>query len=350
MKQPKITLLMCTHNGERTIQQALEAIANQADIPRDCFEVLVIDNASSDHTSEIAAAVIERLSLNGRILLEPRVGKINALLKGVREAQGSLISIIDDDNFIEPGFIRYTLQLFDQYPKIGMTGSLNHVFIDEPVPLWFDWVGGRYGCSQPLFDEIEEQLPNGIIVAKTAVIAGAGSTFLAQPVKHCLDKGYKFFNDTQRGKKMKVTGEDLELCWLVRSLGYHFAFNPNIQVRHAIKVERLSLEKFEILCKTIGAGSLGVDPFMFTQRHQDDKFPLQWTWQWQFVSKLKRYFYLVTSHSFKFKTLDEKQKFLNWRDRIECLGAIQRILIERENYTQHIRQVAIGEWTELRVR
>ncbi|NJN59090.1 MAG: glycosyltransferase, partial [Leptolyngbyaceae cyanobacterium SL_5_9] len=50
MKSPKITLLTCTHNGERTLEQTLEAIANQTDVPRDIFEVLVVDNASSDRT------------------------------------------------------------------------------------------------------------------------------------------------------------------------------------------------------------------------------------------------------------------------------------------------------------
>jgi glycosyltransferase involved in cell wall biosynthesis len=348
MKKPKITLLTCTHNGEKTIEQVLEAIADQTDVSRDLFEVLIIDNASNDYTSEIAKDAIKRLNLNGRVLLEPRPGKINAFVKGVQEAQGELISIIDDDNFIKPGFIFYTLELFEQYPTVGMTGSLNCISIDQSVPLWFEWVKGRYACSQPLLDEIETSCPDKTLVAKTAIIAGAGSTFLVKPVRRCLESGYSFFNDTQRGKKMKVTGEDLELCWLLRSLGYRFAYNPRIQLDHAIKPERLNLEQFKILCKTIGAGSLGIDPFLFVFKFEDGKWPLQWSWQWQLISKLKRYFKLIALQFFQ--CADERQRFLNWRDRVECWGAIQRILVEREKYTAHIRQVAMGEWTQFRVR
>lgn len=349
MNHPRITLLTCTHNGERTIQQALEAIANQTDVSRDIFEILVIDNASTDRTFDIATATIEKLNLNGKVLLEPRLGKINAFLKGVQEAQGEFISIIDDDNFIESGFIRYTLELFDHYPNVGMSGSLNHLFIDRPIPSWFKWISGRYGCAQPWFDEIEEHNPDGTIVAKTAVIAGAGSTFRVQPLLDCLNKGYNFFNDTQRGKKMKVTGEDLELCWLIRSLGYRFAFNPRIQIRHAIQAERLNLQHFQVLCKTIGAGSLGADPFMFTLKHNGQNFPMQWTWQWQLLSKLKRYLSFVFFPENVGKSVEER-KFRNWLVKVECTGAIQRILAERSNYTKHIRQVACGKWTELRVR
>ncbi|MBE9179518.1 glycosyltransferase family 2 protein [Oculatella sp. LEGE 06141] len=347
MKPPKITLLTCTHNGERTIEQALEAIANQTDVSRDLFEVLVIDNASSDRTSEIAKTAIQRLNLNGRVLLESCIGKINAFLKGVQEAQGELISIIDDDNLIEPGFIRYTLEIFEHYPNVGMSGSKNQIIVNQPLPSWFVWVSGRYGCAQP-FLENSEQDPDGRVIAKNGIIAGAGSTFRVRPLLNCLEKGYSFFNDTQRGKKMKVTGEDTELCWLIRSLGYRFAHDPRIQIRHVIKADRLELQHFEVLSKTIGAGSIGVDPFMFTHKHKGRQLPIQWTWQWQLLSKLKRYFSLIILQSFS--NIDEEQKFKNWRDKLECMGAIQRILYERNKYTKHIRQVASGEWTEFRVQ
>jgi glycosyltransferase involved in cell wall biosynthesis len=348
MKQPKITLLTCTYNGEKTIQQVLEAIANQTDISKDFYELLVVDNASTDRTSEVATATIQHLNLNGRVLLEPRLGKINAFLKGVYEAQGELISIIDDDNFIEPGFIRYTLEVFDRYPNVGMVGSTNHIFVDQSLPSWFVWASGRYGCSQPWLDGIEEKNSDGVVVAQTAIVAGAGSTFRVRPLLDCLDKGYSFFNDTQRGSNMKVTGEDLELCWLMHSLGYHFAHDPRIQIHHAIKVERLDLKHFEVLCRTIGAGSLGIDSFLFTHKYSGGKYPFQWTWQWQLISKLKRYLHLLFFQ--KSNNSDEEQKFRNWRDKTECMGAIRRILSERGNYTKHIQLVAAGGWTELRVR
>ncbi|NJN58618.1 MAG: glycosyltransferase family 2 protein [Leptolyngbyaceae cyanobacterium SL_5_9] len=348
MKQTRLTLLTCTHNGERTIKQALEAIANQSDVSRDIFEVLVVDNASTDRTAEIATDTIQRLNLHGRVLFEPRIGKINAFLKGVREAQGELISIVDDDNLIEPGFIRYTLEIFDQYPDVVMTGSKNNIFVDQPLPPWFSWVGGRYGCGQPELVEEERDL-EGRVIARDGKVVGAGSTFRLKPLLDCLEKGYSFFNDAQRGEKMKIAGEDTELYWLMRSLGYRFAYDPRVQIRHAIKPDRLNLQHFEAICRTIGAGSLGCDPFIFTYKYEGGRLPFQWTWQWQLVSRLKRYLKLMLSPK-QFGSLDEEHKFRNWIAKVECMGAIQRILSERDKYTKHIHQVAFGKWTELRVR
>lgn len=347
--KPKITLLICTYNGSRTIQRALEAIFNQTDVSNELFEVLVVDNASTDNTSQLATENIQRLGLSGEVLKESKPGKINAFLTGINAAKSELVSIVDDDNFIEPGFIRHTLEIFDHYPHVGMTGSINRISADQDLPYWFSWTNGRYACGRPsMTDIVQNPSDSNIVIAKTAVISGAGSTFRIKPILNCLSRGYCFFNDTQRGKKMKITGEDSELCWLIRSLGWQFASDSRIQLRHAIKKERLELKQFEVLCKTIGAGSIGIDPFLFTHKHSGGHWSFKWTWQWQLISKIKRYinFQLISITS---RGADDKQKFRNWRDRIECVGAIQRILAERSNYTQHIRQVASGNWTELRV-
>lgn len=348
MKQPKITLLTCTHNGEENIELVLEAIAKQTDISQELFEILVVDNASTDNTSEIATATIKSLNLNGRVLFESRLGKINAFLKGIYEARGALISIIDDDNYIKPGFIRHTLEVFERYPDVGMVGSSNSILSEQPLPSWFMWTCGYYACSQPWLDEPKHIDQDGIVVSQTAFIPGAGSTFRVKPLLNCLDKGYSFFNDTLRGRNMKVTGEDLEVCCLLGSTGYRFAYNPRIQINHAIKSDRLSLKYFKVLCKTMGAGSLGIDPFLFTYKVSNEKWLLKWTWQWQLLSKLKLYFHLLLLRVFS--NFNEEHRFLNWRERVKCVGAIQRILSERGKYTQHIYQVAAGEWTELRVR
>ena len=346
---PQLSILICTRNGEKKLQKVINHIAAQENISKHAFDILVVDNASTDRTPEVAANAIEKAGVNGRVLTEPCVGKINAFVKGVYEARGNLISIIDDDNFISPNFVYYTLNIFENYPSVGMTGSSNSILTDRPLPNWFSWTRGRYGCSEPLLEEIEEESSDGILIARTAIIAGAGSTFRATPLLKCLDKGYRFFNDTQRSRDMKVTGEDTELCWLVRSMGYKFACDPRIELHHAVESERLELQEFKLLCKTIGAGSLGCDPFIFTYKYSSKWLPFKWTWQWQLLSKLKRYFYFVLFPGSNGNSTGER-RFRNWMSKVECMGAIKRIISERENYTEHIRQVACGKWTELRVR
>jgi len=345
MPDTKLTILMCTYNGSRTIVEALRSIAEQVNTLKEVVEIIIVDNASSDDTSKLVLDSISKFKLNARLLFEPQPGKINAFLRGVNEAKGKLISVIDDDTFIEPQFINNTLKIFEKYPNVGMVGSSNEVLIEETIPHWFEWVKQKYACAKPYFLGDTTIQKDNTIIGQLALIAGGGSTFLVEPLKSCLSEGYIFFNDTQRGTKMSVTCEDFELCWLIYSLGYDFAYNPSIRLRHAIDPNRLNLKYLRTLCKTIGAGMLGTDPFASFAKSKKQKSSIKYTWQWKLLGKLKAYIlpgYRCNSQ--------EEQLFINWISRIENAGAIRRIIAERKNYTRHIRQVVCGKWTKLRVR
>lgn len=350
MKDPKITFLICTHNGSKKIQKVLEAIANQNDISKELFEVLIVDNASDDNTAEIASEIIQSLHLNGRILFESRLGKTYAFMKGLFEARGQFMSIIDDDNYIDPDFTKNVIEIFDAHTDVGIIGSNNHIDVDSKyIPDWFKWASGRYACAKPWLDEIEES-SNDLVIGKTGVVAGAGLSLRIEPLKACLNKGYKFFNDAQRSGGVNISGsEDVELCFLMRSLGYKFAYNSSIKLRHDIDIQRLNKETFFNSCKAYGGGSLGFDPFHFTDISTKDYWSYKLTWQWQLISKLKRYILLTFFPENVGKSNEEKQ-FRNKIAKMSCLGAIHRICVERSNYTRHISQIVSGEWTVLRVR
>lgn len=345
------TLLICTRNGSRTIRAALESIASQEKVDPSSFEVLVIDNGSNDSTCEVAVHAIAENNLCGRVLQESRPGKINAFLKGVREAAGTTISVVDDDNILDPMFLFWTLSVFKEHEDVAMVGSNNSLLwggVYEAVPTWFEWTRGRYGCSSPMLSEIQRTDENGLVIAGMGIIAGAGSSFRKTPLIQCLDQGYEFFNDTQRGKGMKVTGEDTELCWLYRSLGLRFGYDPRIRVQHAVCPSRITLDNLYVLAATIGAGGPGFDPFMFTSAKSS---ATSWrdTWQWQFLSKCRQYVKaFVTSD--KIGQSSDERRFRKKLELIQIRGSIRRIVSERNKYTSHIHRVACGEWSRLRVR
>jgi glycosyltransferase involved in cell wall biosynthesis len=340
---------MCTYNGSRTIVEALRSIAEQANSLKEVVEIIILDNASTDDTSKIVLDSISKFQLNARLLFEARPGKISAFLRGVKEAKGKLISVIDDDNFIEPQFIKTTLEIFEKYPTVGLVGSSNEVLVEETIPQWFEWVKSRYGCAKPYFWGDKRIQEDDTIIGQRALVAGAGSTFLAEPLKSCLSEGYIFFNDTQRGKKMSVTCEDFELCWLIYSLGYDFAYNPSIRLRHSIDPNRLNLKYLQTLCRAIGAGRLGTDPFLLFPKSKAQKSSIKYTWQfrllWELLAILKAYILSIFA-----PPRDPYNCFEKWLYRIERVGAMQRIISERNNYTRHIRQVVFGKWNKLRVR
>jgi glycosyltransferase involved in cell wall biosynthesis len=97
----QLSVIIPTYNGRQRIGLPLAALAKQ-DAAEGCFEVIVVDNGSTDGTADAVAqdAASARLSARGwrvRIVRENRPGLSVARLRGVREASGEIVCFLDDD-------------------------------------------------------------------------------------------------------------------------------------------------------------------------------------------------------------------------------------------------------------
>ncbi len=111
------------------------------------WELLVVDNGSTDGTSEVASAFVSRLPL--RLVHEPEPGLSAARNRAVSEARGEYLLWIDDDAIPAPGWIAAYLEAFLAWPEAALFGGPIAVAFDAPLPDWFRRVlpviGGVYG-------------------------------------------------------------------------------------------------------------------------------------------------------------------------------------------------------------
>lgn len=118
---PFVTILVAARNEEQNITVCLNSLLNQ-DYPADCFEVLLINDRSTDRTRELAEALAERhpnLVLRN-ITQDPTgiTGKQNAIMLGLREARGEFILNTDADCVVPPTWISRTVAHFGE--KVGL--------------------------------------------------------------------------------------------------------------------------------------------------------------------------------------------------------------------------------------
>ncbi|MFM6136374.1 MAG: glycosyltransferase, partial [Sphaerospermopsis kisseleviana] len=96
-----ITVAIPTFNGEKRLPLLLDALLNQTGLESINWEIIVIDNNSSDQTSEVVAKYQEIINTNKidlRYFLETQQGAAFARLRAIQEAQGAIVAFIDDDN------------------------------------------------------------------------------------------------------------------------------------------------------------------------------------------------------------------------------------------------------------
>ncbi|HOE77366.1 MAG TPA: glycosyltransferase [Bacilli bacterium] len=112
-----LTVLIPAHNEEKNLYFALEALSRQ-DYPGK-LEIIVIDNASTDKTREIAEAAKKAFSLNFKILSEPRKGKHHALNTGLKEITTKYFVCVDADTVLHEQALSLISAKIAQEEKTG---------------------------------------------------------------------------------------------------------------------------------------------------------------------------------------------------------------------------------------
>ena len=121
-----VTVIVCAHNEEAFVAACLHSLLAQTRIPD---EILVINNASSDRTGEVARAVARV-----RVVDEPSKGLVKARERGRREARGDLLVYLDADCRAPIFWLERIVARFSRQPSlVALSG--NYRFYD------WDWWG-----------------------------------------------------------------------------------------------------------------------------------------------------------------------------------------------------------------
>lgn len=116
LTQPlRTSLVICAYNEENYIGRTLDSLFDQNIIKAypEYFEIIVVDNGSTDNTSVIAGQYPVRL------IQEPRRGKLYARDIGTKAAQGDIIVSCDADAFYPTNYVNLILSIFNENPNIA---------------------------------------------------------------------------------------------------------------------------------------------------------------------------------------------------------------------------------------
>ena len=134
------SVILCTYNRASTLSRALESLSD-LDVPAGLdWEVLVVDNNSTDDTRAIVERVAAEARLPCRYVFEPQQGKSFALNAGIAQALGQVLVFTDDDVTFDRGWLRALLAAFDAPDCAGVGGQIVPVW-PAPPPRWFSDTG-----------------------------------------------------------------------------------------------------------------------------------------------------------------------------------------------------------------
>ncbi|TGE15553.1 glycosyltransferase [Hymenobacter elongatus] len=235
-----ITVLICTYNSASRIRETLQALAVQQTVPSAfSVEVIMVDNASTDSTSQVAADEFKSLDFPFpyQILYESRSGKSNALALGFATARYEYVCIVDDDNWLEKEYLTLAWEIMEQDKQIGALGGIGRPECEIKPPQWFPNFAVIYAADK-------QANIQGDITTHPSYVYGAGCVVRKIAWEKIYKAGFKSMLVGRHGDKLS-SGEDNEMCYAFVLAGYKIWYDERLRFRHFIPAKRLTWEYVE---------------------------------------------------------------------------------------------------------
>jgi len=224
-----ITVLFATHNGEKTLPIMLEAFCHLA-IPEDGWEIIVVDNASSDQSANIIKSYSDKLPIN--YLYEQKPGKNNALNLGLSYAKGDLIVFTDDDIIPQQDWLIQLRKCVDTRQSYNIFGGAIHpVWPVEPHQELLKAIPLSVAFAVTDADRKEGEVSAGLIFGANMAVR-----------RNIIDGQHDF--DVTVGPKGNnyPMGSETEFTTRLAELGHKSWFCASARVGHIIRSNQLSFE------------------------------------------------------------------------------------------------------------
>src|SRR5213082_3485815 len=200
MPRPRVSVVVCSYNGARTLRDCLEGLSRLA-YPN--YEVIVVDDGSTDAMPAIAR------QYDCRLIQTQNRGLANARNLGLAAATGEIVAYLDDDAYPDPDWLTYLAATFLRTPYAHVGGPNIAPPGDGPIAECVAHAPG--GPVHVLVTDREaEHIP------------GCNMAFR----KSCLDAIDGF--DPQ----FRTAGDDVDVCWRLQERGWTLGFHPAAMVWH----------------------------------------------------------------------------------------------------------------------
>ena len=199
-RAPRISVVVCTYNGSRTLGECLEHLKH-VDYPD--YEVIVVDDGSTDSVPAIARAS------GFRVVCEGHNGLSGARNLGLMAATGEIVAYIDDDAYPDPHWLSYLAAAFRNTKHVGIGGPNLPPPGDGPIAAAISNAPGN-PVHVLTSDHEAEHIPGCNMAFRRENLLAIG--------------GF----DT----RFHRAGDDVDICWRLQDQGWTLGFAPAAVVWH----------------------------------------------------------------------------------------------------------------------
>lgn len=337
-----VSIVICCHNSSQRLPTTLRHIIEQKVETGIPWEVIVVDNASTDDTVEVAKSILAKNQVVPfRVVHEPQLGLSYARDRGLECATYECVSLVDDDNWVDFNWVQTIFAVMIAHPDAaGCGGQIDAVF-DEPPPKWFSKFQGSYAVGK-------QAEVSGDVTWTRGYLWGAGLTIRKSAWHQLRQNGYRALLTDRKGKSL-TAGGDSELCFAFRLAGWRLWYDERLKLKHFMPSTRLQWSYLRRLHRGFGASTVGHDPYNFALKGYPIKRNGRLGRIWVAQAHIAFRALLKQRHRIISDLLNPTQGEANKGSlRLEFLiGRLAELLRLREAYDQSIFEVTKAPWVHV---
>jgi glucosyl-dolichyl phosphate glucuronosyltransferase len=221
----EICVIICSFNRCNYLPKLLESLKTQT-LSKERFEILIVDNNSTDHTRKVISTFQESLP-NLKYIFEPRQGLSIARNRGMSETESPLVVYIDDDAYAEPEWLASFVESFGKDDRVVCVGGPVKLDWQGEKP---DWVPKRY---ESLFTAVDYGSEERYLTAGNYLV-GANMGFR----KDWLTEQGGFPENLGRKGYCLISGEEALIYKKVFESAHKVLYHAGAKVWHRVTNER----------------------------------------------------------------------------------------------------------------
>lgn len=205
---PLVSVIVPTYNRADLLPHLFNAMAQQL-YPSSCLEMIVVDNSSSDGTSELVKRWAEVISFPVHFIQKANDGPTTSRNLGAARARGEILAYVDSDCIPHPCWIRNAVRHLQAHPEVSVVcGPMLALRTED---------GGMFGSQHEETTRDTGLYPSGNLILRTACFRQLGG----------FDERFGIY---PWGALMR--GEDTDLVWRARRRGHRAEFKEDVVIWH----------------------------------------------------------------------------------------------------------------------
>ncbi|MBV8253038.1 MAG: glycosyltransferase [Chitinophaga sp.] len=232
-----VSVIICCYNSSERIGDTLRHLANQQVPPDVPWEILLINNASTDDTILTAMETWAQCAPSNavfRVITEVQPGQMYARKRGAQEALFEFLLFCDDDNWLHKDYVMHTYRVMQQDDTIGAAGGRNYPVTNaDEYPEWFETYKDKYAIGIPANASGD--------VSHRGFVLGAGLITRKSLFLLINQDTYPSLLNGRNGNSL-TTGDDFEYCKRLLLWDFKLYFDKELEMQHFIPRERLTID------------------------------------------------------------------------------------------------------------